>query len=257
MKTIIKATALLLLITNVLFAQSTRLVTSGVIEFDKNVNVYGLIKQQVGKNPDEITLQRIEQYKKVHPQFRILKSTLTFNKDKALFVPLPSVDNERILGDDNPMATQSNTIFTDFIKQTSITQKTIYEENFLIRDSLRKIKWKITDETREIAGYTCRRANALVLDSVYVVAYYTNDIAVSGGPESFTGLPGMILGVALPHENAQWFASKVTDTTVPAGTIVPPKKGKQVTYKQLLGTLKTAMKDWGRNGPYEMKIFSL
>ncbi len=258
MRTIlIKATFLLLLTGNALFAQSSKPVTSGIIEFDKNVNIYGLIKQQIGKTPDEITLKMVEQYKKAHPQFKTLKSTMTFTKEKALFTPIPSGDNERIIGNDNPMATQSNIIFTDFLKEASVVQKTIYEDNFLIKDSLRKISWKITDETREIAGYHCRRANALILDTVYVVAFYTNEIPVSGGPESFTGLPGMILGVALPHENVTWFASKVTETPVQAAAIVPPKKGKTVTYKQLLETLKSAMKDWGRTGPYEMKVFSL
>ena len=98
--------------------------------------------------------------------------------------------------------------------QTSITQKNVYDDLYLVKDSLRKIDWKITDETREIAGYECRRANAIVLDSVYVVAYYTIQIPFSGGPESFTGLPGTILGLALPHENMTWFATKVTEIPV-------------------------------------------
>ncbi len=57
-----------------------------------------------------------------------------------------------------------------------------------MQDSTRKITWKITDEMREIAGFSCRRANAIMLDSIYVVAFYTDQIPVSGGPESFSGL---------------------------------------------------------------------
>jgi GLPGLI family protein len=48
-----------------------------------------------------------------------------------------------------------------------------------------------------IAGFNCRRANAMIMDSIYVVAFYTDEILTTGGPESFSGLPGMILGVAL------------------------------------------------------------
>ncbi len=144
-----------------------------------------------------------------------------------------------------PMSQQFNTTYTDINTSTKLSQKKVFEETFLVKDSTAKIKWKITGETRDILGYTCRRANGLILDSIYVVAFYTDQIPVVGGPESFTGLPGMILQVALPHENVSWIATKVTDVTVPAATIVPPKKGKPVTKEQFQATLKSAMKNWG------------
>ena len=122
---------------------------------------------------------------------------------------------------------------------------------------MRLITWKITDETREIAGYQCRRANAIIMDSVYVVAFYTDQIAVSGGPESFTGLPGMILGLALPHDNVTWFATKVTEMLVPEKDLAPPTKGKPVNDKGLSEVLMGAMKDWGEYGQSYLKAFLL
>ena len=98
-----------------------------------------------------------------------------------------------------------------------MSQKTVFEQTFLVEDTLRRIKWKITDETRPIAGFNCRRANALIMDSICVVAFYTDEILTTGGPESFSGLPGMILGIALPHEHITWFATKVEDLRVRAG----------------------------------------
>jgi GLPGLI family protein len=257
MKTIIIILVCLLFTGNLLFAQHTKFTTSGTIEFEKSVNIYGLAKQQLGKTPNELSLQLFEAYKKANPQFKKLHSTLIFNGDKTLYTPVSSTTNDRIMGNDNPGALQFNLIYTDLAAGLSTVQKSVYEDVYLLKDSIRKIHWKITDETREIAGYTCRRANALIMDSVYVVAFYTNEIHVSGGPESFTGLPGMILGVALPHDNFTWFATKVTDTTVPDNTIVPPKKGKPINNKKLLDILKEAMKSWGDTGPYEMKVFSL
>jgi GLPGLI family protein len=47
------------------------------------------------------------------------------------------------------------------------------------------------------------------MDSIYVVAFYSDQIVVRGGPESFWGLPGMIMGVVLPHEYTTWYATKV------------------------------------------------
>ncbi|RZL12152.1 MAG: GLPGLI family protein, partial [Pedobacter sp.] len=92
---------------------------------------------------------------------------------------------------------------------------------------------------------------------VYVVAYYSNQIAVSGGPESFTGLPGMILGLALPHENITWFATKVTETTVPEKDLTAPVKGKPTDNKGLKTILLGAMKNWGEYAHPIYKAFSL
>ncbi len=122
------------------------------------------------------------------------------------------------------MLNQCNTIFTNIATKQTVDQKKVFDQAYLVKDSVTRIKWKITDETREIAGYTCRRANGIYLDSIYVVAFYTTRIPVAAGPESFNGLPGMILGVALPHENITWFATKVTEASIPQDAIVPPKK---------------------------------
>lgn len=257
MKTLIILLAFLLLTGNMLFAQHSKFITSGTIEYEKTINLYGLAREQLGTKPSDLDMQSYEAYKKGTPQFKKLQGTLTFDEGKSLFVPTPSENNARVMWNDNPATQQFNTTFNDLANGLSTVQKTVYEENYLVKDSTRKINWKITDETREIAGFTCRRANALIMDSVYVVAFYTNQIHVSGGPELFTGLPGMILGVALPHDNFTWFATKVTEATVPPNTIVPPKKGKVMNTKQLLGILKVAMKTWGINGPHEMKVFTL
>jgi len=86
----------------------------------------------------------------------------------------------------------------------------IYVQDLLVQDSLLHIKWKLTGEFRDVAGYSCRWANGLIMDSVYVVAFYTNEIHLSGGPESFNRLPVMILEVFLPHDHVSWTAQKVT-----------------------------------------------
>jgi GLPGLI family protein len=124
----------------------------------------------------------------------------------------------------------------------------VYDNTFLIQDSLTKIEWRITNDTRTIAGFECRKAVGRMLDSVYVIAFYTDQILTTGGPESFTGLPGMILGAAIPRINTTWFATKLELTPVTPEQIAPPKKGKKVNTKELLEQLQTAMKDWQRFG---------
>jgi len=247
----------LLITASLAFGQNAHFTTSGTIEFEKTVNMFALIKRQVDQYKDDSFLeQAFESYKKNQPQFKKLKSTLTFGNNKTMFVPAEAEDNRTFFGN-NAMVSQNNTIFTDLNTHTFIDQKGVFEETFLVKDTTRHIRWKITDETREIAGFMCRRANALILDSVYVVAFYAEKIPVSGGPESFTGLPGMILGLALPHENITWFATKITEGFVDDKALLPPKKGKVVSSKELRKTLDNVMKDWGNWSQTYLKAFSL
>jgi GLPGLI family protein len=238
-------------------AQNARFTRSGVVEYEKTMNMYAIIQRSINSYNEAYIKTAFEEYKKNQPQFKKLKSTLTFGDNKTLFVPVvPENPPYRFFGE-GPMAEQNNTVFNDLAAKKSVSRKKVFEETFLVKDTTRKINWKITSETREIAGYLCRRANALIMDSVYVVAFYTDEIPVSGGPESFTGLPGMILGVALPHENITWFATKVTDKTIPQNAVVPPEKGKAVTNKEFFSTLKSAVKDWGNDAQIFLKGFSL
>jgi GLPGLI family protein len=260
MKTTLKYIILfaVIFISSDLFAQNVHFVKNGVIEFEKRSNMYALIKKKIDKDNESYLKEAFEQYKKNNPQFKVAKSTLTFTSDKSLY-KWPTVEeavNSNWLASD-VLADLKNTVATNFDHQTSITQKSVYEDTYLVKDSIRKINWKITDETREIAGYECRRANAIIMDSVYVVAYYSNQIAVSGGPESFTGLPGMILGLALPHENVTWFATKVTEVAVPEKDLAPPTKGKPTDNKGLTAILLGAMKNWGEYAHPIYKAFSL
>lgn len=239
-----------------LFAQYVRFPFNGVIEYDRSVNMYAIIKKFDTKGNSSFFTQAFDAYKKSQPQFKVSKSTLSFSKDKSLYSPIEDAAANNSFFD-IAQSKQLNTTYTDFATGTSVTQKNVYEELFLVKDSVRRINWKITTETREIAGFQCRRANAVIMDSIYVVAFYTDQIPVSGGPESFGGLPGMILGLALPHENMTWFATKVTDRAVTPKELYIPIKGKPVNNKGLMEVLSKAFKNWGTEAQSNLKAFSL
>ncbi|WP_257669032.1 GLPGLI family protein [Parapedobacter tibetensis] len=241
---IISFIALSLFVVETVIAQHARFVERGVIEFEKRVNMYAKIKARVGNST--FMEQAFEQYKQTQPQFKSFTYSLAFDQTKTLYWPKSDkgATASGFFGND-PSIDMGNTIFTDLLAAQNVSQKSIYEETYLITDSIRHIQWRITNETREIAGYECRRANALVLDSIYVVAFYTDQIPVSGGPESFTGLPGMILGVALPYENTTYFATKVDDRPVSAKELEVPKKGKAVNYRELRTQLEASLRNWG------------
>src|SRR6476661_3726262 len=202
-------------------AQNSIFLSHGRIEFERKVNLWAQIDDNDWDNDEDWkTLMR-----KINPQFKSTYFDLDFNDNKTLFKPgRENPANNKMWGDSPG---ETNTVFNDLSKDLTVSQKNVFEEKFLVQDSLRNIQWKVTDEKRIIAGFECRRANAIIMDSIYVVAFYTDAITTTGGPESFTGLPGMILGIALPHEHITWFATKVESVSVADAQLTPPQKGKK------------------------------
>ncbi|OQP58146.1 hypothetical protein A3860_07410 [Niastella vici] len=149
-----------------------------------------------------------------------------------------------------------NSLYTDLENRQTISQQYFINEPYLLADSVRPIKWKIENEIRKIAGFDCRKAIGVIHDSVYVVAFYCPEIVPQGGPEFFSGLPGMILGLAIPREFTTWFATKVelADDTKIAPPVV--KKSKPHTKKELAAILSKKYKEvgWWKNEDFERAL---
>ncbi|AZI24109.1 GLPGLI family protein [Pedobacter sp. G11] len=238
-------------------AQEKGSVLNGKIEYERRVNKYAFIEKSLNKFNSNSMREDYIKYKTSHPQFLTMKSVLSFAENKSLFTPLTAQDNQvENRWNGQPIAEQINVVFSDFTEKKTVTEKKVLGDIFLVNDSLKKITWKITDETRDIAGFLCRRANGLVLDSVYAVAFYTTSIPLSGGPESFSGLPGMILGIALPHENVSWFATRV-EVGKPMVPVSKPVKGRQITYRELVPLLRTTLKNFEGGGGEIIKALLL
>jgi GLPGLI family protein len=236
----IKQLAFLILLMSTLKtrAQNSILLSQGRIEFERKINLYA----QIDDDADEAWR---DFQKKTTPQFKVDYFDLLFSNQKTLYRPgRENPDNNRMWH----QPAEDNVVFTALDKAQAISQKNLYGDLFLVSDSIRKIKWKVTDETKNVAGFDCRRVNGLIMDSIYIVAFYTDEILTPGGPESFSGLPGMILGVAIPHEHITWFATKVYAETVNNTTLAAPVKGKKLNNAVLLTKLKDAVKDWGKWG---------
>jgi GLPGLI family protein len=141
-----------------------------------------------------------------------------------------------------------NNVYNDYKSGTTVTQKPVFEETFLVQDSMLKIKWKLTSDTRTIAGFDCRKAVGFVDDTIAVFAFYTDEIMVTGGPEGANGLPGMILGLGMPRIHTTWFATKVEINNVNLSKVVPATKGKKVDRQTMIQSIDKVLKNWGSYG---------
>lgn len=229
-------------------AQNTIFLSHGKIEYERRINVFA----QIGNDDDQWSEFR----KKLSNHFKTSYFDLVFTKDKSLYRP-GRESSDRELFNFWQAPAQDNIVYSDLENDRAISEKNVFEQAFLVQDSLRQIRWKITDETRNIAGFNCRRANAIIMDSIYVVAFYTDEILTGSGPESFTGLPGMILGVSLPHQHISWFATKVEAIPVAENQVAPPAKGKKVNNTTLSETIRPSLKDWRKLGQQYMEAILL
>ena len=220
-------------------------ITKGKIEFEKKVNVWKDIDSWSDEGDGNDWLQTM---KKTIPQFEISYFNLLFDDTKTLYQPGRELPLDPKVPDWFRGPATDNIVFTNLDAQQSISKKTVFDNTFLIQDSSRKIDWRITGEQRTIAGFECRKAVGRIMDSVYVIAFYTDQITTNGGPESFNGLPGMILGVAIPRINTTWFATKLELVEVKPQDLTAPVKGKKVDQASLLKQLQGPMKDWGKSG---------
>ena len=132
-------------------------------------------------------------------------------------------------------------------------QKSVYGNEINVEDTMPKLKWKITNDNRVIAGFNCRKAVAVIFDSVYVFAFYTDEILVPGGPCSIQGLPGMILGVTIPRLYTSWIATKVMVNGVDESIIKPVSAKKHYDLKFLEATIRDRTKDWYSDDAAENK----
>lgn len=138
----------------------------------------------------------------------------------------------------------SNT-YIDIKKNQQISQKEVGEKTFLLNDTIAKLQWFLHDETRDILGYSCKKAMAKYADSIVIVAYYSDQLEAPIGPESIGGLPGTILGMVIPKLHTTWLASSVQSLELkPEKKIEPPKKGELVKSKELYDLVKKVYKEY-------------
>lgn len=214
---------------------------SGIrVEFEKTTSVRQLMKELQEGN------SWYEQNKDRYPVSMLNYYEFTGDTSRSIYKPGREVPVDlkfwyRPVGD-------KNVVYTDYKKGMSVSQKPVYEEIFLIEDSLAKIKWKITGDLRTIAGFECRKAIGLMHDSITVFAFYTDQLLVNGGPEGVQGLPGMILGMGIPRLHATWFATKVEILGDNMKPITPPTKGKKVSRTVLMTRLSKLAEEWGTYG---------
>lgn len=200
-------------------------ITSAKITFEKKVN----LQRQMADNKwlSDDAKDKMAKYVTSNWEYNFNETTSSYKAQKK---DTKMSDNMFVFSSGE----QTAELYSDLGKNARIIKKSIRGEDYILKDTIPHVDWKMVNDVRKIAGYECRKAVGVINDTVYVVAFYTEEILLKGGPEGFTGLPGMILGLAIPRYNTTWFATKVEAINVPTLAIQSPSKGKKAeTAKEI------------------------
>jgi GLPGLI family protein len=219
------------------FAGAQQFISSGMIEFEVRTNNHRALGDGIW---GQLWKDRV-------PQFSTSWYHFVFDDNKAIY-KIDRIDEKSKIPWRNRNE-DDNTWYNNYESGTFINQKFVFDDIYLMSDSLSQIEWKLSpSETREIAGFLCRKATGIIFDSVYVFAFYTDEITINGGPMGIHGLPGMILGITIPRMYTSWIATRLQLTGFNTNNIKPPVKGKKRKAAELKQNVESATKDWGTYG---------
>jgi GLPGLI family protein len=219
-------------------ANAQQYISKGKIEYEVRTNNHKIFGDGIWA----------EMAKEKMPNFSTTYYDLIFDGSKALYKFNRHDEKTKVQFFMNSNI-EENIWYNDYDTKTFVDKKFVFDQTYLLSGALMNIDWKLSpNENREIAGFNCRKATGVIFDSVYVFAFYTEEIITSGGPMGINGLPGMIMGITIPRMFTSWIATKLQVDGVDTNVITVPTKGKKQEANQLKETVKKATSDWGTWG---------
>ena len=173
---------------------------------------------------------------------------LEFNFTESLYIEV-----EKLSSIDSPGNTSSGyeRLYKDIENKIYRKQSEFLGKRFLIKDSLQKFNWQLQSETKEIMGYTCRKAvttQAIVgkdlvtkAEEIEITGWFCIDIPISNGPMDFWGLPGIILEINT--EAYDILCSSININFDEERLIKIPNKGESISQKEYDNTVKEKLEE--------------
>ena len=178
---------------------------------------------------------------------------LSFNTNESVFVEEDKIDAISGATDSWGANFARGEQYKNVGENKLVQAQEFYGKRFLVQDQLQSIKWKMESEIREIGGYTCFKATAVVPTSdlswfnfswgdlnsnsdsseepeirlTQIEAWYTLQIPVKHGPAEFWGLPGLILEVSA--DDTTMLCYEITINPKQRNSIEAPSKGQVIS----------------------------
>ena len=219
-----------------------------------------------GKMSEQQKKQRIARFK----SFLEKTYTLEFNKTTSSFKEEVKLEAPGTSGPSWSRSNGQGSIYKNTKDKKMIEDIEQFSKRFLVMEDMEEFQWEMGIETKKIGQYTCYKATLTKEDknidwgSIFsrsgnkkkdstktkemkpvkkmltVIAWYTPQIPVSTGPDTYYGLPGLILEVKAGRTTM--LCTEVVISSKEVLEIEIPNKGKKVSrdeYNKII-TIKTA-----------------
>ncbi|SEJ15262.1 GLPGLI family protein [Dyadobacter sp. SG02] len=137
-------------------------------------------------------------------------------------------------------------IYRNFEKEKRTDIIGMLGKTYIVEDSLKAPSWKVMNKIKEVAGRMCMMAvTEDTIKGQKITAWFANDLAVSGGPELYSGLPGMILELEINDGEIVVSATEIKLKPVAEEDISLPKKlkGRKIDNKQYQELIASHIRD--------------
>ena len=185
-----------------------------------------------------------EELRKQIPSQSVTRMVLLFDESGSLMKEAPQTDEEELsdasrriqrfvtrLKMGSASRSDNETLLEAYVSQDDGTVTETREfmgRTFLIRDTRPAYAWKLTGEQSQFLGRMTQKATA-VHDGSTIEAWFTPEIPVSAGPDSFGGLPGLILVVSVDDGHLVYSAAEIDLGGLGDGAIKAPEEGREVS----------------------------
>ena len=155
--------------------------------------------------------------------------------------------------------------YCDFRESRRVEAREFFDKKYIITDSIRRNNWKLSDETRTILNYICRKATSQrisqrmtmtmdngkmerreIPDTSTIVAWFTTDIPVPAGPEVQGQLPGLILELETNNGRTVYRAQEIF-AKADLKSIKEPVKGKKLSPEEFAKERNKMLEEMQKN----------
>lgn len=135
----------------------------------------------------------------------------------------------------------------DFTSKEMVYIASLINSMKTIKEQIPLQQWHLSQETKKIGGYLCKKATTQFRGRNYT-AWYTEDLPVLGGPWKFDGLAGLILEVA---SNDGYISIKARAISPQKGIFptfpVELTKQNAISWEQYCVEFKSLIKRWEKS----------
>ena len=149
--------------------------------------------------------------------------------------------------------TNDEAFYKDTRKKQLITQEIFLDRPFIVTEDLVPLHWELDNEEKNILNYPCKKAT-LSENKKNITAWYCPNIPINDGPESYWGLPGLILQIEDGGRTITFQGIDMNSSDVDK-TISVPDKGEKMSREKFNELREKKLKDIGGNGSIKVIQF--